>query len=69
MAYPRSALSHLLLDGKIFEAERCRLKIESVKGETIDEWYSGKTADFGGKVQARRRLVNAGVFGVLPGAG
>jgi hypothetical protein len=45
-------LSHLLLDGKIFASDRCRLKILSAKGETIDEWYSGKTADFGGNVQA-----------------
>jgi hypothetical protein len=45
-------LSHLTLDGKIFSADRCRLTIESAKGETIDEWYSGKTADFGGNVQA-----------------
>ena len=46
------ALSHLVLDGKIFDSDRCRLKTVSVKGETIDEWYSGKTGDFGGNVQA-----------------
>ncbi|WP_165978686.1 transposase family protein [Actinomadura darangshiensis] len=45
-------LSHLVLDGKIFDSDRCRLTITSVKGETIDEWYSGKTGDFGGNVQA-----------------
>lgn len=45
-------MSHLVLDGKIFASDRCRLKIVSAKGETIDEWYSGKTADFGGNVQA-----------------
>jgi DDE superfamily endonuclease/Helix-turn-helix of DDE superfamily endonuclease len=43
---------HLVLDGKIFDTDRCRMKTISVKGEQIDEWYSGKTADFGGNVQA-----------------
>jgi DDE superfamily endonuclease len=28
------------------------MKIVSAKGETIDEWFSGKTGDFGGNVQA-----------------
>jgi hypothetical protein len=42
---------HLVLDGKIFESDRCRMKILSVTGEQIDEWYSGKTGDFGGNVQ------------------
>jgi DDE superfamily endonuclease len=45
-------LPHLVLDGKIFDTDRCRLKVVSVKGETIDEWFSGKTGDFGGNVQA-----------------
>jgi hypothetical protein len=45
-------LSRLFLDGKIFDSDRCRLKTVSVKGEAIDEWYSGKTGDFGGNVQA-----------------
>src|SRR5262249_10606686 len=43
---------HLILDGKIFDTDRCRMKTVSVKGETIDEWYSGKTGDFGGNIQA-----------------
>lgn len=43
---------HLILDGKIFDTDRCRMKTTSVKGETIDAWYSGKTHDFGGNVQA-----------------
>lgn len=45
-------LSHLILDGKIFESDRCRIKTISVNGETIDAWYSGKTHDFGGNIQA-----------------
>ncbi|WP_308169961.1 transposase family protein [Acrocarpospora catenulata] len=44
-------LSHLILDGKIFPSDRCRAKTTSVKGETIDAWFSGKTGDFGGNVQ------------------
>jgi DDE superfamily endonuclease len=43
---------HLVLDGKIFDTDRCRMKTTSVKGEQIDEWYSGKTSDFGGNIQA-----------------
>jgi hypothetical protein len=45
-------LPHLILDGKIFDSDRCRIKTVSVKGETIDAWYSGKTHDFGANVQA-----------------
>lgn len=47
-----NGVPHLVLDGKIFATDRCRLKTISVKGEQIDAWYSGKTADFGGNVQA-----------------
>jgi hypothetical protein len=43
---------HLILDGKVFDTDRCRTKTTSVKGEQIDAWYSGKTHDFGGNVQA-----------------
>jgi hypothetical protein len=43
---------HLILDGKIFDTDRCRTKTTSVKGEQIDAWYSGKTSDFGGNIQA-----------------
>jgi hypothetical protein len=45
-------LPHLILDGKVFDTDRCRLKTTSVKGEQIDIWYSGKTHDFGGNIQA-----------------
>lgn len=45
-------LPHLILDGTVFDTDRCRTKTTSVKGEQIDAWYSGKTHDFGGNVQA-----------------
>lgn len=45
-------ISHLILDGKVFDTDRCRTKTLSVKGEQIDAWYAGKTHDFGGNVQA-----------------
>jgi hypothetical protein len=45
-------LPHLILDGKVFDSDRCRIKTTSVKGKTIDAWYSGKTNDFGANVQA-----------------
>ncbi len=44
-------LPHLEMDGKIFATDRCRHKTVSVKGETIDAWFSGKTGGFGGQVQ------------------
>jgi hypothetical protein len=43
---------YLILDGKIVDADRCREKTASRKGKTIDLWYSGKTHDFGGNIQA-----------------
>ena len=46
------AAANGMLDGKIFDTDRCRMKTVSVKGEQIDEWYSGKTADFEGNIQA-----------------
>jgi hypothetical protein len=45
-------LPHVILDGKIIEADRCREKTISVKGEVIDLWYSGKAHAHGGNVQA-----------------
>lgn len=41
--------SHLVLDGKVLDSDRCGQKGVSKKGRTIDAWYSGKTHDFGGK--------------------
>jgi hypothetical protein len=45
-------LPHVVLDGKIIPAGRCREKTLSVKGEVIDLWYSGKAHAHGGNVQA-----------------
>jgi hypothetical protein len=44
-------LPHLIMDGKLIESDRCREKLESVKGETTDLWYSGKSHEHGGNVQ------------------
>jgi hypothetical protein len=48
----RDGLPHLILDGKIVDTDRLHLKTLSTKGKTIDVWYSGKTHDFGGNIQA-----------------
>jgi DDE superfamily endonuclease len=45
-------LLHVILDGKIIRADRCREKVISVKGEVIDLWYSGKAHCHGGNIQA-----------------
>jgi DDE superfamily endonuclease len=45
-------LPHVILDGKIVLADRCREKTISVKGEVIDLWYSGKAHAHGGSIQA-----------------
>ena len=47
--------SHVILDGKIVATDRLRVKTASTKGTTIDAWYSGKTRDFGGNIQAVMR--------------
>ena len=45
-------LSHLILDGKTVACDRVRETRLSRKGKEIDTWYSGKTCDFGGLIQA-----------------
>lgn len=45
-------LGHVVLDGKIFSADRLAEKTVSVKGEQIDRWYSGKAHEHGGNIQA-----------------
>ena len=45
-------LAYVILDGKIFSADRCSEKTVSVKGKQIDLWYSGKAHEHGGNVQA-----------------
>jgi len=51
----------VVLDGKVVDTDRLRVKTLSKKGKVIDAWYSGKTHDFGGNVQA---LTRAGGFPV-----
>jgi len=46
---------YVILDGKIFESDRCSEPLTSVKGEQIDAWYSGKARRHGGNVQAVMR--------------
>jgi hypothetical protein len=45
-------LAYVILDGKIFPADRCSEKTTSVKGKQIDLWYSGKAHEHGGNIQA-----------------
>jgi len=44
--------SHVILDGKVIPADRCKEPTFSVKGEVIDLWYSGKAHTHGGNIQA-----------------
>ena len=44
--------SHVILDGKIIPADRCKEPAVSVKGQLIDLWYSGKAHRHGGNIQA-----------------
>jgi len=44
--------SHVILDGKLFTTDRLTETTSSVKGDTIDAWYSGKHHDFGANIQA-----------------
>jgi hypothetical protein len=43
---------HVILDGTVIPADRCRQKTRSVRGELIDAWYSGKAHAHGGNIQA-----------------
>jgi hypothetical protein len=45
-------LTHLILDGKVFSADRCGEQTTSAKGSQIDVWYSGKAHEHGGNIQA-----------------
>jgi DDE superfamily endonuclease len=47
-----AGFSHVILDGKIIECDRCKEPAVSVKGEAIDLWYSGKAHTHGGNIQA-----------------
>ena len=46
------SLPHVILDGTVIPADRCRQKTLSVRGEPIDLWYSGKAHAHGGNIQA-----------------
>ncbi len=43
---------HVILDGTVIPADRCREKTLGVQGELIDMWYSGKAHSHGGNIQA-----------------
>jgi len=45
-------LAYLVLDGKVVDSDRVTETKISRKGREIDTWYSGKTHDFGGLIQA-----------------
>ena len=47
--------SHVILDGKLVDTDRLRVKTTSRKAKTIDAWYAGKTRDFGANIQALMR--------------
>lgn len=47
--------SHVILDGKLFDTDRLTETTTSVKGDTIDAWYSGKHRGFGANIQAVMR--------------
>jgi NAD(P)-dependent dehydrogenase (short-subunit alcohol dehydrogenase family) len=42
----------VILDGKLFNCDRVTETVLSVKGDSIDAWYSGKHRDFGANIQA-----------------
>jgi DDE superfamily endonuclease len=47
--------SYVILDGKLSNCDRLTETTLSVKGETIDAWYSGKHRDFAANIQAVMR--------------
>jgi hypothetical protein len=47
--------SHVIVDGKLIRTDRCAETTVSVKGETINAWYSGKHRAPDGNVQAVMR--------------
>ena len=61
--------SHVVLDGKLIRTDRCAETTTSVKGETINAWYSGKHRAPGGNLQAVIRPDGQPIFvsDVAPG--
>jgi hypothetical protein len=47
--------SHVILNGEIVATDRLTSTKTSKKGKSVDPWYSGKTRDFGGNIQAMMR--------------
>ncbi|MQA62356.1 MAG: IS5/IS1182 family transposase [Actinophytocola sp.] len=45
-------VAYVILDGKVFSADRYGEKTVSAKGKLIDLWYSGKAHEHGGNMQA-----------------
>jgi hypothetical protein len=62
--------AYVILDGKIFSADRYLEKTVSVKGDQIDLWYSGKAHEHGGNVQALSTPTGTPLWvsDVLPGS-
>jgi DDE superfamily endonuclease len=48
----QEGLPHVVLDGTLIRADRCREKTPGANGRDIDLWYSGKARSHGGNVQA-----------------
>ena len=46
--------SHVVVDGKLIRTDRCAETTTSIKGETINAWYSGKHRAPGGNVRGSR---------------
>ncbi|OLT28603.1 transposase, partial [Nocardiopsis sp. CNR-923] len=65
-----SGVPHLVLDGTVIPTDRCSEKTTSVKGKSIDLWYSGKARHHGGNVQGVMEPDGFPVFvgGVEPGS-
>jgi hypothetical protein len=57
-------LPHVILDGTVIPADRCKEPALSVKGEVIDVWYSGKAHGHGGNIQAVTALYHAAATGL-----
>jgi hypothetical protein len=47
--------AYVILDGTIIACDRCAEKAESIRGNVVDLWYSGKAHCHGGNVQAVTR--------------
>ncbi|WP_344253602.1 transposase family protein [Actinoplanes campanulatus] len=44
--------AYVVLDGKLYDCDRVAETTTSVKGKSIDAWYSGKHRDFGANIHA-----------------